>query len=243
MNDLIKCPKCGKETNKYSPYCENCWASLERVDPKGPDASGSKESSSGDDSARAIEEQAKALHAELGRYSGRSKECPSGDVRKHNNIFITFLAGMGALFILLLIFMGTANLLKTFTAGIYNNKMSPALKSDHIKADYVKKYISITEFGTLDETDPGSSTAIKYLYGTIKNAGDKTVIKLVLAVYFFDKKGRCIGEGTISPIFGTRDKPNSVGPGSSKDFQVPVMNANPEWSGRIKEKVSDIEFL
>ena len=24
MSDLIECPKCGGQVNKYSPYCENC---------------------------------------------------------------------------------------------------------------------------------------------------------------------------------------------------------------------------
>jgi len=228
MSDLIKCAKCGKETNKYSPSCEYCSAPLER----------------GDNAAQTIEGHGKALSAELGKYSNRPPvKKPADDVRKYKILFLTFLAGIGALFILVLIFMGTANFLKGPAAIKYDNNLSPAVKSDPVKADYVKKYITITDVGTLEETDSGSPGVTKYFYGTIKNAGDRTIIKLTLAVYYFDKKGRCIAEGTISPMPGTRDNRNSIGPASSKVFILPVMNANPAWSGRIKEKVSDIEFL
>ena len=266
MSDLIKCAKCGKETNKYSPTCEYCSAPLAHDVPASPHASEGKEGPPGESAAQTIEEQGKALHAELGKYSGRLKKCPfcaeeiqadaikcrfcgelikkpADDVRKYKALFLTSLAGIGALFILVLIFMGAANFLTGSTAIKYDNELSPALKSDPVKADYVKKYVTVTDAGTLEETDPGSSAVTKYFYGTIKNAGDKTIIKLSLAIYYFDKNGRCIAEGTISPILGTRDRPNSVKPSSSKDFKLPVMNTNPGWSGRIKEKVSDIEFL
>lgn len=262
MSDLIKCTKCGKETNKYSPICEYCSEPLERDIPKSSPVPESKE----DNASHTIEEQGKALHAALEKYSGQLKKCPfcaekiqaeaikcrycgelvkkpAKDVKKHKISFFTVLSSIGVLLILVLIFIGTADYLKDSSAIKYDNKLSPALKSDPDKADYVKKYITVTEIGTLEETDPGYSVATKYFYGTIKNAGDKTVIKLTLAVYYFDKNGRCIAEGTIVPILGTKGKPNSVKPAGSKDFKLPIINANPEWSGMIKEKVSDIELL
>lgn len=150
---------------------------------------------------------------------------------------------MGAILILALIFIGAANLIKSASPIKYDNKLSPVLKSDPVKADYVKKYIAVMDVGTLEETDPGQSAATKYFYGTIKNSGDKTILKLILAIYFFDKNGRCIAEGTIAPILGTKGKPDSLKPAGSKDFKLPVVNASPEWSGRIKEKVFDIDFL
>jgi len=122
------------------------------------------------------------------------------------------------------------------------NELSRELKRDRVKASYVKDNISLTGIGTLDEAEPGSVSPKKYFYGTVKNVGSRLVVKLVATVYYFDKNNRCISEVSMPIVRGTKAKPDSVKPNSSKDFQVPINNVNPEWSGRIKAKISDIEF-
>ncbi|GEM_PF-3677985 len=264
MSDLINCPKCSKETNKFFPYCEHCSTLLPREIPKSTEVLGVKEEPAGD-AGKTIEERGAAFFAELEKNSNRTIKCPfcaedilaeaikcrfcgefigkpAANEKRYKILLVSFLCGVGLLLVLTLAYFGLSGLPKGSGGIRYNSGLSAELKSDPIKANYVKKYITLSDIGTLEETDLRGEVT-KYLSGTIKNTGDKTVIKLTLTVYYFNKNGGCIGEGTISPILGTKAKPASLKPSSSNEFKLPILNVNPDWSGKIKEKIADIELL
>lgn len=255
MSDLIKCPKCGKETNKFFPYCEFCSETLKGYEPKPAPKPAAGET---------IEDRGTAAFAELGKHSGAMKKCPfcaeeilsdavkcrfcgefikkpSADENKYKVLVVSILAGAGLLLVAALIYFGAFGILKGSSGIRCDSGLSAELKSDPAKAGYVKKYVTLSDIGSTEEID-AEGAATKFLSGTVNNAGDKAIIKLTLTVHYFNKNGRCIGEGSVSPVLGTKAKPASIKPAGSKEFKIPILNVNPEWSGRIKEKVSDIEL-
>lgn len=231
VSDLIACPKCGKETNKFSPVCEYCFAPLPKETPKptgapGPDAVVIPKTPP----SPAPKTVKKAWKGKLAYFA----------------LFVFAVIAISALSTMTLIYFGTFG--SKLSAGSPPrhfsrlSDLSDELKRDAAKADYVKNYISLTGVGTLDESESGSTTSKKYFYGTVRNSGAKLVIKLTATVYYYDKKERCIAEGSVPIVLGTKSKPDSLKPNSSKEFQKPITNINPEWSGRIRAKISDIEF-
>lgn len=86
----------------------------------------------------------------------------------------------------------------------------------------------------------------KGVFGTIINQGDRTLNKVKITVYFLDKSGTIIGEKDFYPILVTKyssgdNKP--LKPNYVKDFGYSIEDAAPSlWGGKVKRKISDIEF-
>jgi hypothetical protein len=122
-------------------------------------------------------------------------------------------------------------------------KTRSEIKSFNEKQDYIKQ-VELRNFKVGIGENYGQRK--KGVFGTIINHGKRTLDQVQITVYFLDKNGTIIGEKDIHPVLVTkysiRDnkplKPNYV-----KDFGYSIEDDAPSlWGGKIKAKISDIEF-
>lgn len=239
MSDLITCQKCGKSTNKYAPACLHCGALLEKNIPS-PQTASSEEKS--DVMERIVLPRLKKcpLCAEEIQYDAvKCKFCGSilKSAKKNKNFNIPIIA---VLFLILLAGIGVfviTNVRYDKALGTYAVKVAVTGKDD-----YIKNFITLSGIGTLDETTPRSLAPMKYAYGTVKNLGQKTINKIKVRVYYFNKANKRIGRDSAWSFFGSTAKPVQLKPGESKEFKFLIGDINPEWSGKIEAKVADVEF-
>lgn len=128
------------------------------------------------------------------------------------------------------------------------NKIEDKIEEAEFKQAYVEN-IEIFEFEAkridtyLDENVP----AVRF---SLKNNGDRSLDKVKVTVYFYDNNNQPIYEKTYTPVlvseysFLSDDgplKPNYIWRGEANNYYT-IEQLGPEWSGRAKAIISDIEF-
>lgn len=116
------------------------------------------------------------------------------------------------------------------------------------KAEYVKKFLTLknirVDYGYGQFDVPGVSNSKKSVFGTIKNAGDKTINLLEITVYFLDKNKKRIGEkdAIIINTGSIFDKSAPLKPNYSKDFGIIVADiVSAEWTGKVEIEIKRID--
>ena len=248
MSEMMRCPKCGKETNKYAPCCEHCAAILER--PSGQDNADRPAAPAGKGELTKFYKKCPFCAEKIQIQAVKCRFCGETVTSGDKNKLKTFFIAMAVIVTLLVIFAGTFFVVtkiwhpKAANMRLENRikELSSELKADPAKAEYVKNFVTLSDIGTLDDIEAATSKPVKCFYGTIRNNGSKLIIRLQLMVYYFDKSGACIAENSVLAIQGTKGKVDSVKAMSSRDFQVPMTVSIPGWTGKIRAKISNIEF-
>lgn len=84
------------------------------------------------------------------------------------------------------------------------------------------------------------------VFGEIKNSGDKTLKKVEITTYCFDKNDKIVFESSYHPVlvseysFMTDNTP--LKPNYSKRFGYKLDDAPSDWSKKVKVEVTDVEF-
>lgn len=253
MSDLIDCRKCGKPTNKYAPVCLHCGAALVRETPPPIEPEKGRPPEETSAMARlavprhkkcpfcAEEIQYEAIKCKFcGELIKEDKKKPSRPVRPYLAPAILIILSAAGIISAVVFLAGAVRYDKAL--GTFSIKF-PARSDNVSEKDYIKKFVTLSGIGTLEEMTTKSVTPVKYAYGTVKNSGDRTVNKIKVAVYYLDKNGKRVGDDSAWSAFGTTARPDSLKPDGSKDFKILIADINPAWSGKIRAEVVDIEFL
>ncbi|MGV3526292.1 MAG: hypothetical protein ACO1RX_18885 [Candidatus Sericytochromatia bacterium] len=83
------------------------------------------------------------------------------------------------------------------------------------------------------------------LVGTLKNTGDRTLLRVTLAIYYLNAKGQPIFEESYAPITASDadDQDELLKPGYVKEFSHGISDVPSEWAGKVKVEISKLEFL
>ncbi len=145
-----------------------------------------------------------------------------------------------------------------------------SLESDPVRADYLATKLSVTANAERDSDDTVDCSVNGVvgkcprnpsfpvtesrgtLTGTIKNSGDKTVLRAEITVDFMDKAGNKIDSRVYAlPIdesigdLGRRDLPPetfSLESNTSTDFRVKIARVSKEWTGPVSVKLTGVTF-
>lgn len=261
MDDTVICKRCGKGTTRYAPNCLHCGAALSETDPSpappsgpGPQAPDPGAGPVHVDTSAVLQYKKCPYCAEKIHYEAiKCKFC--GEIlkkREKKGLKIAVFIISGILFAGVLAFglsvvlrgVRYDTVLKTFAISLPSPENSVDREAARSKTEYIKNYIGLTGIGTMEEVNPKAVAPSKYAYGTVKNNGNRTIDKVKVAVYYINKSGKRIGEDSGWSVFKTlKGKPDTLKPGDAKEFQLLIVNTDPEWFGKIEARVVDIEFL
>ncbi len=131
---------------------------------------------------------------------------------------------------------------------LISNSMAQNVKAVDTEADnYIKKLI-------VKKVEVKQKLGYVYLFGEIKNTGDKTVTNVKMIIYCLDANGKAVYEKDFAPIvekfnpyalagLGMNiDSNDPLKPNYSSKFGVNLNSAPSDWAKKVKIKITDVKF-
>lgn len=125
-------------------------------------------------------------------------------------------------------------------SGAGQTVSKPSAATDPEKQSYLQ-YVQVNkvDVGRTILEEPG-------VFGEVKNAGNRTLNRVEITIYFLNKQGQPVYEKQFPAVlagggtFGRDDKP--LKPGYSQKFGVKAEDAPSEWNKTVTVKVTDVDF-